>query len=101
MTSLGIDWAYIFRKQIICVYFNAGEYEKKQKMNNAVKPIISIGEKKLTEPKEIVAFTNNTEWDLLINNLDSYSHLFVLGCVGDKQIKAEKAWAIPIQIGKK
>lgn len=68
-------------------------------MNKAIKPIIKIGEDKLNEPIELVNFTNNPQWDERMNNLNSYSHLFVLGCVGDKQIKAERAWSIPMKIG--
>lgn len=68
-------------------------------MNKAIEPIIRIGENKLNESIEIVEFTNNSKWDALMNNLNSFPHLFVLGCLGDKQIKAEKAWAIPMKIG--
>ncbi|MCA9884300.1 MAG: iron-sulfur cluster loop [Anaerolineae bacterium] len=35
----------------------------------------------------------------LLSNLTEYPHLFVLGCVMDRQIKAERAWLVPIRIG--
>lgn len=31
-------------------------------------------------------------------DLSKYSHLFVLGCIMDKQIKAEVSWRIPYQV---
>ena len=36
----------------------------------------------------------------LLNNLEDYPHAFVLGCVMDRRIPAERAWAIPYKICK-
>ncbi|MCF6347081.1 MAG: hypothetical protein L3J20_02115 [Flavobacteriaceae bacterium] len=70
-------------------------------MNETIKQLIKIGEDKINEKLELVDFTKNHKWDLLMNDLDNYSHLYVLGCIGDKQIKAERAWKIPMIIGEK
>lgn len=70
-------------------------------MNKAISPIIKIGEKILTEPKSTVEFTKNKKWNDLLNDLDNYSHLFILACIGDKQIKEERAWSIPMIIAEK
>lgn len=40
-------------------------------------------------------FTNVPEIDEKIININDYPHLFVLSCLMDKQIKAERAWRIP------
>lgn len=40
-------------------------------------------------------FTKDSAIDSLINNIDLYPHLFVLACLMDRQIKAERAWSIP------
>lgn len=40
-------------------------------------------------------FTNDNKIDEKINNITLYPHLFVLSCLMDRQIKAERAWSIP------
>ena len=45
-------------------------------------------------------FTNDSVIDSKINDIVNYPHLFVLACLMDKQIKAERAWAIPYLICK-
>lgn len=44
---------------------------------------------------------NDDEADALLNNIKDYPHLFTLACIMDKQMKAEKAWMIPIKIGRR
>ena len=62
-----------------------------------VKILISEGYKILDEPYQ-QSLTNVPEADVLLNDLDNFPHAFVLGCVMDTQIKAEKAWIIPYKI---
>lgn len=52
-------------------------------------------------PKQFVHFTKNREADDLLNDLFKHPHAFVLACVMDRQIKAEKAWIIPHKIREK
>lgn len=52
------------------------------------------------KPRSIVPFTNIPESDALLNNIEQYPHFFVLGCIMDRQIPAEKAWNIPVIISK-
>lgn len=61
--------------------------------------LIDRGMSVFNEPKkEIVRFTSNLEADKLLSNLEDLPHAYVLGCVMDRQVKAEKAWKIPYLI---
>lgn len=40
-------------------------------------------------------YTRSKEIDDVINNIIDYPHMFVLACLMDRQIKAERAWEIP------
>ena len=73
-------------------------------MNDPQKHIVEIltkrGNALLKEPYKKIEFTKNTEADELLNNLDEYPHAYVLACIMDRQIKAERAWLIPYEISK-
>jgi endonuclease III len=45
-----------------------------------------------------IQFTKATEADALLNDLTHYPHAFVLACIMDRQVKAERAWLIPYKI---
>ncbi len=63
-----------------------------------VKILIKRGNELFSAPKSNIKFTGNSEADSLLNNLSRFSHAYVLACVMDRQIKAERAWAIPYSI---
>ena len=60
--------------------------------------LVERGEILFQAPKQPVSFTKVTQADILLNDLDDHPHAFVLGCVMDRQVKAEKAWLIPFRI---
>ncbi len=62
--------------------------------------LIEKGNELLKQPYENIEFTKDKESDKLLNNLKDFPHAFVLACVMDRQIKAEKAWLIPYKISK-
>ena len=57
--------------------------------------LIEHGERVFSGPKEFVDFTQIREADELLNDLNGHPHAYVLACVMDRQIKAEKAWGSP------
>lgn len=73
-------------------------------MSNSEKEVIKIlikkGNELLKQPYKKIEFTGNSKADNLLNNLTDFPHAFVLACVMDRQIKAERAWLIPYKIYK-
>jgi endonuclease III len=73
-------------------------------MINSKEKIINIlikkGNELFKQPYKNIEFTKNKESDKLLNNLKDFPHAFVLACVMDRQIKAERAWLIPYKISK-
>ena len=64
--------------------------------------LVERGYALLHEPKEsLIQFAKVSEADILLNDLTETPHAFVLACVMDRQIKAEKAWIIPYLISQK
>ena len=71
-------------------------------MINSKEKIVNIliekGNDLFKQPYKYIEFTKNKEADKLQNNLKDFSHAFVLACVMDRQIKAERVWLIPYGI---
>ena len=63
--------------------------------------LVEHGQKLFRAPKQPIEFTTVPEADTLLNDLARYPHAFVLGCVMDRQVKAEQAWLIPFKISEK
>jgi len=75
---------------------------KKEIMKHGEASIVNIliqkGKELLNEPPKRCEFTKNIEADNLLNDLAKYPHAFVLACIMDRQIRAERAWLIPFEI---
>lgn len=73
-------------------------------MNSSQEKIVEIlikkGNELLNQPYEKLEFTKNLEADELLNNLKEFPHAFILACVMDRQMPADRAWLIPYKISK-
>lgn len=63
--------------------------------------LVAHGQMFLDKPRSLYEFTHVPAADALLNDLDKFPHAFVLACVMDRQIKAEKAWIIPHLVSEK
>ena len=63
--------------------------------------LIEHGETLIKAPREFARFTKHDDADRLLKDLTHHPHAFVLGCVMDQQIKAERAWIIPFRFMEK
>ena len=72
----------------------------KKDKEKIVEILINKGKELFNQPYKKIEFTKNPEADELLNNLKEYPHAFVLACVMDRQMKAEKAWMIPYEVAK-
>lgn len=48
--------------------------------------------------RKIINFVEDEKHNMFLNNIEKYPHAFVLACLMDKQMKAERAWSIPCKI---
>lgn len=60
--------------------------------------LVEHGEALFQTPKQIIEFTGIEDADTLLNDLDLHPHAFVLACIMDRQVRAERAWLIPYKI---
>jgi len=60
--------------------------------------LVREGRWHLRQPRRYIEFTGYREADELLNDLENYPHAFVIACIMDRQIKAEKAWRIPYEL---
>ena len=64
-------------------------------MDNIVQKLIERGNHPVSQPYKKIAFTNNNECIELLNDITEFPQAFVLGCLMDRQIEAERAWESP------
>ncbi|MDE2135074.1 MAG: iron-sulfur cluster loop [Alphaproteobacteria bacterium] len=59
------------------------------------KLLVEKGKEELEAPWRPYPFTKDKDADKLLNDLKHYPHAFVIACICDRQMKAEKAWLVP------
>ena len=63
--------------------------------------LVQIAKERFGKPtSQLVHFVDDENANAILNDLDKYPHAYVLACLMDRQIKAERAWAIPYEIYK-
>lgn len=63
--------------------------------------LISEGEKLHKALLGSASYTSNPEANTLATDLEEHPHAFVIGCIADRQVRAELAWGIPFHIAEK
>lgn len=63
--------------------------------------LLRRGQELFHDPHQLRHFTNDPKANALLNDLEHYPHAFVLACVMDRQMKAERAWLIPYLFSQK
>ena len=57
--------------------------------------LVTIGKARFRDSeRHLIPFVN----DKFLNDIENTTHAFVLACLMDRQIKAERAWSIPYRI---
>jgi len=61
--------------------------------------IVKIAKERFQDAgSQIVHFVDNEEANAILNDLNMYPHAYVLACLMDRQVKAERAWNVPYEI---
>lgn len=60
--------------------------------------LVAEGERALQAETGLVRFTGNAEADVLLNDLAGYPQAFVFAALVDRQVRAERAWLVPLLI---
>jgi len=61
--------------------------------------LLQIAKKRFIEQDgNNVHFVDDVKANILLNDINKYPHFFVLACLMDRGIKAEKAWEIPYKV---
>jgi endonuclease-3 len=66
--------------------------------NLIIQKLLETGQDLFNAPAELVRLTHDSEANSYLNDLQNTPHAFVIGCVVDRQMSAEKAWMIPYKL---
>lgn len=59
--------------------------------------LVTRGQALDARPAELIRFTGNEDADTLLNDLANHPHAFVIACLMDRRVKAERAWLVPFR----
>jgi endonuclease III len=71
------------------------EHPGNDRENPITRALIRRAKRLLARPPAPIQFTGDPEADTLLNDLNAYPHAFVLACLMDRQVTAERAWLVP------
>jgi len=61
--------------------------------------IVLLGKERYEQREAMsVYFVDDKKTNDLLNDIENNPHVYVLACLMDRQIKAQKAWAIPQRV---
>jgi len=63
--------------------------------------LVKMGKEYFENSKKEIILTKNEKANNLLTDLKNYPHAYVLACLMDRRIKAERAWLIPYKIYEK
>lgn len=85
-------------KGCVTIAVKGEQVVNRENLNRLCEQLIVEGRERLSQPRSFVQFTRVPEADEMLNNLEEYPHAFVIACVMDRQMAAEKAWCIPYHL---
>jgi hypothetical protein len=61
--------------------------------------LVTIGRNQFNNlEREVIDFVANADINTLLNDIEYHPHAYVLACLMNRQVTAEKAWAIPYKV---
>ncbi|MCC7020710.1 MAG: hypothetical protein IT332_13190 [Ardenticatenales bacterium] len=63
--------------------------------------LVERGEALFRAPRVPIRFTGLAAADALLNDIEEQPHAFVIACLMDRQLKAERAWGIPFELSRR
>ena len=61
--------------------------------------LVVLGKERFNKPEEnSIHLVHDPNINAFLNVIDQYPHAYVLACMMDRQIKAERVWTIPWEV---